>query len=233
MTKIDFDAKLSSLNRKITDNKTKYLLVENELKKLKTFDSSYFRGKSHFEEDGTQNYLVFQPINRYFKVIANKLYISSWKSKGLFNETIKPLATSDNSVAPLIDYVGNKIRTKFTGCCLKQPKLQYTHGTIKNIYIVDELSDSGSNDNDPTLKNCLFGIVTLTKNADTEKYGYLGYGIGFDRRCIFSFPGSGFGQNVLSFGADMNFSAHINNKKKDKLVLRKRTNTRVRTYNNC
>ena len=55
ITKTDFDAKLSSLNRKITANKTKNLLVENELNKLKTFDSSYFIGKSHFEEDGTQN----------------------------------------------------------------------------------------------------------------------------------------------------------------------------------
>ena len=35
---------------------------------------------------------------------------------------------------------------------------------------------------DPTLKNCLFGAVTLTKNADIDKYGYSGYGIGFDRR---------------------------------------------------
>ena len=61
----------------MTENKTKHLIVENQLKKLKTFDPSYFRGKSHFEEDGTQNYLVFQPINRYFKVIANTLYISS------------------------------------------------------------------------------------------------------------------------------------------------------------
>ena len=71
VTKTDFDAKLSSLNRKITQNKSKHLLVENELNKLKTFDSSYFIGKSHFEEDGTQNYLVFQPLNKYFKVIAN------------------------------------------------------------------------------------------------------------------------------------------------------------------
>ena len=55
ITKTDFDAKLSSLNRKITQNKSKHLLVENELNKLKTFDSSYFIGKSHFEEDGTQN----------------------------------------------------------------------------------------------------------------------------------------------------------------------------------
>ena len=71
ITKTDFDAKLSSLNRNITANKSKSLLVDNELKKLKPFDSSYFIGKSHFEEDGTQNYLVFQPINRYFKAISN------------------------------------------------------------------------------------------------------------------------------------------------------------------
>ena len=67
VTKTDFYAKLSSLNRKITSNKTNHLLVENALKKLKTFDSSYFIGKSHFEEDGTQDYLVFQPMHRYFK----------------------------------------------------------------------------------------------------------------------------------------------------------------------
>ena len=53
VTKTDFDAKLSSLNRKFTSNKSKHLLVENELKKLKTFDSSYFIDKSHFEEDNT------------------------------------------------------------------------------------------------------------------------------------------------------------------------------------
>ena len=72
ITKTDFDAKLSSLNRKITANISKNLLVENELKKLKTLDSSYFIGKSHFEEeDGTQNCLVSQPINSYLKVITN------------------------------------------------------------------------------------------------------------------------------------------------------------------
>ena len=70
ITKTDFDTKLSSLNRKITANISKHLLVENELKKLKTFDLSYFIGKGHFEEDGTQNYLVFQPMYRHFKKIA-------------------------------------------------------------------------------------------------------------------------------------------------------------------
>ena len=69
-------------------------------------------------------------------MIANTLYISSWKSKGLSDKTIKPPVTSDNSLTPLIDYLGNKIRLKFSGSCLKQPKLQCTHGTIVNIFIV-------------------------------------------------------------------------------------------------
>ena len=76
ITKADFDAKLPSLNRKITQNKTKHLDVENELKKLKICDSSYFFGKSHFEEDGRQNYLVFHPLNKYFKVVTNTDYVS-------------------------------------------------------------------------------------------------------------------------------------------------------------
>ena len=122
----------------------------------------------------------------------------------------------------MIDYVGDKIRLKFSGSCLKQPKLYYTHGTIVNTYIVYEfLSASRSNDSDTTLKNCLFGAVTLTTNADFGKYRYSGYGIGFDRRSAFSFPGGGFGQNALVFGVYMSSSAHVYNKKKDILVLGK------------
>ena len=64
-------------------------------------------------------------------------------------------------------------------------------------------------------------MVTLTKNADIDKYGYSGYGIEFDRKSSFTVPGGGTGQNVLSFGADMSSSAHIDNKKKDILVLGK------------
>ena len=57
--------------------------------------------------------------------------------------------------------------------------------------------------------------------CDIDKYGHCGYGIGFDGRLSFSFPGAGFGQNVLIFGVDMSFSAHIDNKKEDILVLGK------------
>ena len=80
---------------------------------------------------------------------------------------------------------------------------------------------SSSHDNDPTLKNCLFGAVTLTKNADFNKNGYSGYGTGFGRKSSFSFPSGGFGQNVMIFGVDMSSSARIDNKKKDILILGK------------
>ena len=174
-----------SLNRKTAANKSKYLFVENELNKYKTFDSSYFIGKSHFEEDGIHNYLVFQPIHKYFEFvnINNEWYIISWLSE----ESIKLPVTSDNSLNPLINYYYNKIRKTFTGSCLKQYNVHYKHKTILNIYIIYELGASGSNNSDHTLKNCLFGAVTLTKNADIDKYAYSGYGIGFDRKSSFHF----------------------------------------------
>ena len=122
------------------------------MNKLKTFDSGYFIGKSHFEEDGTQNYLAFQPINKYFKLYAKTLHILSRQSKGLSTETIDPHTTN---LSLLINYFGNKIRVKFTGSCLKQSnKLTYTYGKVVNIYIVYELSASSSYSDDPTLKNC-------------------------------------------------------------------------------
>ena len=112
------------------------------MNKLKTFDSSYFIGKSHFEEDGTQNYLIFQLIYKYFKLNTNTLFILSWQSKGLSTETIDPPTTS---LSLLIDYVGNKIRVKFIGSCLKQSnKLTYTQKATVNIYIFYELDASSS-----------------------------------------------------------------------------------------
>ena len=65
----------------------------------------------------------------------------------------------------------------------------------------------------------MFGAATLTKNADIDKYGYSGYGIGFDRKTTFSFPNGGFGQNVIIFGVDMSSSVHVDSKKKDVLIL--------------
>ena len=161
----------------MTLKKSTHLFVENELKKLKTFDSSYFIGKSHFEEYGTQNYLVFQPMYRYFKRIAgvgNGNYIYYWKSKGLSDERIDSIKTPNHSITPNLDYYGTKTRVEFNGSCLKQDIVTFNHKKVVNIYIVYEISKSINISDYPTLENCLVGAVTLTKNADIDKYGYSG-----------------------------------------------------------
>ena len=87
VTKTDFNSKYLSLNRKIVSNKTRIILNEKELKKLKALDLGYFTGKSYFDEDGTQNYLVFHSILEYFTL--NSTWITKWTSKGLSNESLK------------------------------------------------------------------------------------------------------------------------------------------------
>ena len=116
--KADFDAKLLGLNRKITKNKTDHVLVQNELNQLKTFDSSYFIGKNYFENHGTQNYLVFQPIdNNYLKFNPKTGLLSEWKSKGLSDKIIKP---PDTSLAPTPGFKNDGKRYfTFKGGCLK------------------------------------------------------------------------------------------------------------------
>ena len=96
--------------------------------------SKYFRG--NFEEGGAQNYLVFQPIKRYFKVIAgvdNSRYIYYWKCKGLSDERINSVKTSDYGITPYLSYYETtKIRVKFYGGCLKQDQVTI-YGEIVNI----------------------------------------------------------------------------------------------------
>ena len=191
----------------------------DKISKLQAFGSSYFPGKSHFEDDGTQSYLVFQPICRYFKTIGNTDHISSWKSKGLIDESIKLLAASNNSLALSLSYVGTKIRERFDGSCLKEDKITFTHGKTVNIYIVYEINvwDHGYDDY-PALEKCFFGAVKFVKNVDIDKYKYSAYNFGFDSRETFSI-GNRFGKNVIIFGADMCLSVHVDNKKKDISIL--------------
>ena len=97
--KSDYDRKIKEIESKYVSNTgfnlklaqanvitkrhfdAKIIEIEKNIKKLQTFGLSYFRGK---------NYLVFLPISRYFRLIANTKYISSWKSEGLSDETIRP-----------------------------------------------------------------------------------------------------------------------------------------------
>ena len=131
------------------------------------------------------------------------------------DEVIKPPTSSNNSniLSPDISYVVTKTRVEFYGSCLKQDTIIYTHRTLVNIYIVYEITKNDPLSSHPTLENCLFGEVKLTKNPDIDKYKYTGYGIGFNTKGKFSF-GNGFAQNVIIFGVDVSSSDHTNKKKR-------------------
>ena len=194
------------------------------MKKLKTFDLSYFIGKSHCEEDSTQNYLVFQPLYRYFNQVSgvgSGNYIYSWKSKGLFDENITAPTTSDYKPNPELSCFGTKTRVEVKGNCLKQHKVTFNHGKVVNIYTVYEISNNYPVSTYSTLEKFLFGAVSLTENADINRCKYSRYGIGLDSHGSFSFPGIGLGRNVIIFGIDMSSSVHVDNKKKDIFILGK------------
>ena len=126
-----------------------------------------------------------------------------------------------HSVTPNLSFYGTKPRVEFSGSCLKQDKVTFNHGKIVNMYIVYEINKIIDISDYPTLQNCLFGAISLTKNADIDKYKYSGYGIGFERHRSFSSPGIGLGRNLLIFGVDMGSSTEIDNRKKYILILGK------------
>ena len=145
------------------------------------------------------------------------------------DEKINSIKTSDYGITPKLNYYGTKTRVEFNGSCLKQDKVTFNHGKVVNIYIVYEISKSINIRDYPTLENWLFGAVSLTKNADIDKYKYSGYGIGFDRHGFFSHPSGGTGRNVIIFGVDMSSSTKIDNRKKIYFNSWLRSCTRIRT----
>ena len=142
---------------------------------------SYFKGKQYFDEgSGKQNYLVFLPTSKCFKLntsVGDIVEVLSWQSKRLSNESIKPLTKSDNSFNPSLSYYGTKIRVQFTKSCLKQPNHTFTHKKTVNVYIAYELGASTSHSSDPTIKNCLFGgDMSSSIHIDNKKKDILVYG---------------------------------------------------------
>ena len=91
----------------------------------------------------------------------------------------------NHSIIPSLSYYGNKTRVELRGSCLKQDKVTFNHGKVVNIYIVYEL-DKTFMKTSPTLVNCLFEAVSLTKNANIDKYRYSKYEIGFAIGSVYS-----------------------------------------------
>ena len=218
VTKTDVDAKLKDISDRATNNKSKDLLLDNELKKLKTFNTEYFEGKSYFEGgDGTQNMLVFQVKGEYFgRASLGSTERYTWKSKGISDENCY--------------YNGGNIDKKLTkpmhvslgsDQSFFQDTAKAIASSVVNTYICYKLLPKTIN-SDNVFKNCLFGAIDAARpnnTKDPDNFIYSGWGIGFDRNGTFGHPEGGTARNVIIFGVDMSGSFHASNITQDFLVL--------------
>ena len=175
---------------------------------------AYFRGRNFLGgNDGVQNLLVFQLMSKYLKTVSGDITVSEWWSKGIFNEVLK----YHNTPVPESSALKRNMYLKLNGSCLKTVKKKtyvFKGPMTFNAYSVYSLS-SDLNNFDFGLEKSLFGAIRLVKNADIDKYKYLGYAIVFDARGTFLFSDGSFAQNVIIFRADMSSYVHVNNKSKD------------------
>ena len=104
------------------------------------------------------------------------------------DERINSIKTSDYGMTPYLSYYDtNKIRVKFDGGFLKQGPVSLFQGGIVNVYIVYEISKNINISDYPTLENCLFWAVKLTKNADIDNMDILVIELDLIEKEIFHF----------------------------------------------
>ena len=142
-------------------------------------------------------------------------YVPSWKSKGVYNSTLKPLYTAFLYSIELSEY---RMGIKFDKDPWAVEQKNYV-SQIVNTYIVYDLDAWPRNlTNNFKIKNCLFGSTSVVKNSENEKYVYSGYWITFDSAGSWSFD-SAIARNVIIFGVDNSPSSHADNQKNNSLVL--------------
>ena len=211
---------------KIASNSSEVLTYNSRLNQskyridyLKRY-ASYFRGKNYFDgNDGAQNSLVFQTMQKHFNLI-NGNQIDKWNSKGLSNQYLDTFGTTG-------DVVLNKpikpmhVIFKGKGTLVQRENDVITGEPITNIYIIYKTSPKTSNSNF-VFRNCLFGAIKITNttNSDTDRWQYSGYAIGFDSTVSFTHPDDGKNvEDIVVFGAYMTDSTHATNQTQSFLVL--------------
>ena len=242
ITKTDFDAKLKYVSDRVTNNKSKDLLFDNELKKSKTLagstaktkfdevqrENSFTRGFYYYHQ---QSYLVYECKAFSFKK-GNNDKLTTRKSTGIDNLSINSNLKAIPNTQGLLPILENNgwMNLKFNGNYFEQNKVLHpSTSNVVNIYVVYKLDPISLTRNaDYTIQNTLFGTVKITKNTNISKNKYEGYGICFDEGGEFShmvkkgnFDHTTLARNVLIFCADMNFNSHANNKANNIYVMGK------------
>ena len=193
---------------------------------------SIFRGFFFYLQ---QNNLVYEfKVNSF--IFNNNKKVSKWESTGVFNRSdyysMNDIKDTKNETQILKKK--EKMYVYLKGSHFQQNNILTSNNdhvindNVVNIYIVYKLDPITSRDTTFTIQNTLFGAMQITKNVDTSKYNYKGYGICFDESEEFThvrkrsnFNETTLARNVIIFGADMGFSKHANNKANNIYVLGK------------
>ena len=148
-----------------------------------------------------------------FQFTAGK--ISTWKSTGIFNylgnSNINVVGDSKCVLPELKN--DERMHVSLSGNHFQQNKVIIpNNNNVINIYCVYKIDATASTRDDTfTVQNALFGAMEITKNADTSKYKYKGYGVCFDEGGMFSMGNINNGRNVLIFGVEESSLVHSNN----------------------
>ena len=224
VTNASLTSQLNNLkSQHITDEAKKVEDKVNENKKEITF----IRGFYSYEHNSD---LVYDCKLNLFK---NSYYgISRWKSNNIYDPSIKNVLYPVKNIKLLSPNIKNDskgLHVFFNGGNYLDQDIIAIPNDVINIYCVYELDPIDfSRNNEFTIQNGLFGAIEITKNANTSKYKYKGYGICFDESEEFThvrkegnFNHTTIARNVIIFGADMSFSKHANNKANNIYVMGK------------
>ena len=149
-----------------------------------------------------------------FQFTAGK--ISTWKSTGIFNylgNSNMNAVGDSKTVLPELTNVG-RMHVSLSGNHFQQNKVIIpNYDNVINIYCVYNIDPIASTRDDTfTIQNALFGTAEITKNADTSKYKYKGYGVCFDEGGAFSMGNINNGRKILIFGVGESSLVHSNKK---------------------
>ena len=227
ITKTDFDTKLKSVSDRVTNNKSKDILLDNELKKLKTrVDSSEKIKLNDVQKEisfakGFISYTQNSNLVYECKVSSMKpsFYgILEWKPKDIYNNSNKNVLNSvqnTKSVAPDIKNINGHLYVSFNGNYFEQDPITIPNNVI-NIYVVYKLDPISSTRNtEYTIQNALFGTTNITENTGSSKNNYKRHGLCFDEGGEFghtvkqgNFNRTTNAKNVIVFGVDTSSSIH-------------------------
>ena len=230
-------SEVTGIDNKTKKNASDILALKNELERKeyaiseKEIAISILRGFFSYLQ---QNNLVYEcKINSF---IFNNRKISKWESTGVLNRSdyysMNGIKDTKNETPVLKN--DEKMYVYLKGSHFQQINVLTSNNdhvindNVVNIYIVYKLDPITLRDTTFTIQNALFGAMQITKNADTNKYNYKGYGICFDESKEFThvrkrgnFNDTTSARNVIIFGVDMSFSKHANNKANNIYVMGK------------